>query len=136
MDIDLRDRFAISALQSLIEIGGSFFESGRVLADNLAKNAYKIADAMMRARSRPPVLEPVPVPIPVGGQIPHRCISRKSSKPKATKEILEEIIAMKRGGFTNKQIADKFGINGQSVNGVLAIARHKGRLVSKAPGGA
>lgn len=114
MDVELRDRFAMTALQSLLAIGGSFFESGMVLADNIAQNAFKIADAMMRARTKPAA--------------PSRAMGyRKSIKPKASKDIFAKILEMHVQGIPNRDIARHFGINGQSVNGVVACSRRSDR---------
>ena len=110
MDLDRRDHIAIIAMQSMLSLGGTFLEEGMVLADNIARNAYKIADAMERARSGLPVRQ---------GPL----VSRKSLKPKATKDIWAKILEMHREGLSNKQIADKLGINGQSVNGVVACSK-------------
>lgn len=110
MDVELRDRFAMAALQSLLAIGGSFFESGMVLADNMAQNTYKIADAMIMARTKPAASS--------------RAMGyRKSMKPKASKDIFAKILEMHTQGMPNREIARHFGINGQSVNGVVACSR-------------
>jgi len=57
----------------------------------------------------------------------------KSLKPKAAPEHVAQIIAMHKEGHTNKQIADHLGINGQSVNGVIASAKRQGHLPPSAP---
>lgn len=69
------------------------------------------------------------------GQTPSapKVLSRKSLKPKASPEHVPQIISMHNEGHSNKQIADHFGINGQSVNGVIANARRKGHLPASAP---
>src|SRR4029079_4572640 len=69
------------------------------------------------------------------GQTPSapKVLSRKSSKPKAAPEHVEQIISLHKQGYTNKQIADQFGINGQSVNGVIASAKRQGLLPPSAP---
>jgi hypothetical protein len=141
--ISLRDRFAIMALKSLISRREILFENGAVLsdnlADNLAENAIKIADAMMKARG-PQLLErPATTPRPVApaaqGACPHQHdrITRKSTKPKASKGDIDEIIALKKKGLTNKQIAEKMNINGQSVNGILAVSRSGGGMIQRNP---
>lgn len=60
-------------------------------------------------------------------------VFRKSSKPKAKAEHVDKIVSMHRQNFTNKQIADKLGINGQSVNGVIASAKRQGVLPPSGP---
>lgn len=69
------------------------------------------------------------------GQTPFapKVLSRKSSKPKASPEHVQQIISLHTQGYTNKQIADQFGINGQSVNGVIASAKRQGLLPPSAP---
>ncbi len=57
----------------------------------------------------------------------------KSLKPKASPEHVAQIIAMHKEGHTNKAIADHLGINGQSVNGVIASAKRQGHLPPSAP---
>lgn len=60
-------------------------------------------------------------------------VSRKSLKPKASADHVVKIINLHKQGYTNKQIADKFGLNGQSVNGVIASAKRQGHLPPSAP---
>ena len=69
------------------------------------------------------------------GQTPSapKVLSRKSLKPKASPEHVEQIITLHKQGHTNKAIADHFGINGQSVNGVIASAKRQGLLPAAAP---
>lgn len=62
-----------------------------------------------------------------------KTLSRKSSKPKAGPDQIAEIISLHKQGYSNKKIADHFGINGQSVNGVIASARRQGLLPAAAP---
>lgn len=62
-----------------------------------------------------------------------KTLSRKSSKPKASPDQVAQIVSLHKQGYTNKQIADHFGINGQSVNGVMASARRQGLLPASAP---
>lgn len=62
-----------------------------------------------------------------------KVLSRKSSKPKAAPNQVDQIISLHKQGHTNKQIADHLGINGQSVNGVIASARRQGFLPPSAP---
>jgi len=62
-----------------------------------------------------------------------KTLSRKSSKPKAAADQIAEIVSLHKQGYTNKKIADHFGINGQSVNGVIASARRQGLLPASAP---
>lgn len=141
--ISLRDRFAIMALKSLISRREILFENGAVLsdnlADNLAENAIKIADAMMKARGtkllEPPATTPRPVAAAAQGAGPyqHDRITRKSTKPKASKADIAEIVALKKQGLTNKQIAEKMNINGQSVNGILAVSRSNGGMIQRNP---
>lgn len=110
MDLERRDYFAVKTMERLLALGGSFLENGSILYDNIAKSCYNMAEAMERARIKPRV-----APSPPG--------SRKSLKPKASKDIFDKILELHREGFSNKQIADKFGINGQSVNGVVACSK-------------
>lgn len=136
MEMSLRDQFAVAALQNLMSIGGSLFENGMVLAENLSENAYKIADAMMKARGLPaPEMSAAPIPRPTSVQVvcPNapRILRRGSSKPKASREQIGQIIALHKDGLTNKQIADKLAINGQSVNGVLAVSRNNGGMIKR-----
>jgi hypothetical protein len=69
------------------------------------------------------------------GQTPSapKVLSRKSAKPKASADQVGQIIALHKQGYTNKQIAGQFGINGQSVNGVIASAKRQGLLPPSAP---
>lgn len=60
-------------------------------------------------------------------------LCRKSQKPKATVDQVDKIVSLHKQGLTNKQTADKLGINGQSVNGVIASARRQGVLPPSAP---
>jgi len=60
-------------------------------------------------------------------------LCRKSQKPKATADQVDKIVSLHKQGFTNKQTADKLGINGQSVNGVIASAKRQGVLPPSAP---
>lgn len=60
-------------------------------------------------------------------------LSRKSSKPKASADQVAQIISLHKLGHSNKQIADHFAINGQSVNGIIASARRQGLLPASAP---
>jgi len=60
-------------------------------------------------------------------------LCRKSQKPKATSDQVDKIVTLHRQGLTNKQIADKLVINGQSVNGVIASAKRQGVLPPSAP---
>lgn len=64
---------------------------------------------------------------------PVRTLCRKSSKPKATAGDVDKIVSLHKQGLSNKQTADKLGINGQSVNGVIASARRQGVLPPSAP---
>lgn len=69
------------------------------------------------------------------GQTPSapKTLSRKSSKPKASADQVAQIISLNKQGYTNKMIADHFGINGQSVNGIIASARRQGLIPASAP---
>lgn len=116
MEPELRDQFAIGAMQGFLFRRGSMADNGQILVENIAGTSYKIADAMMRARAIPPA--PVPV-------------HRKSLKRKVWKEIIQEVIDLKKSGLTNKQIAEKFDVNGQSVNGIIQIARHQNLIPKK-----
>lgn len=56
MSPDLRDRFAMAALQGLLASEGrdnqSYLENGAIEVDSLASDAYAIADAMIRERKK------------------------------------------------------------------------------------
>lgn len=117
MRIELRDQFALAAMAALA--------SKVQNEDDLAKKSYAIAGAMLRARvSDLPDIPQFRVP-----QVPRQ---RRSLKPKATPAQIPQIVALKKQGLSNKQIADRLGVNGQSVNGIVAIARSqvKGRITS------
>lgn len=111
MAIELRDQFALAAL-NMVRVKGSD-------ANQIARAAYKLADAMLRARLiGVPDLSRLRWPKGSGA-------SRVSLKPKATDEQFPLILKMKSQGMTNKEIADTLKINGQSVNGVLAVYERK-----------
>lgn len=118
--MELRDQFALIVLQGFVRLPTHLFSNGVILADQLGVDVYKVVNALMRARDLPPKKAIRPG-------------SRKSSKPKASKDIMSEIIALKNQGLTNKQIADKYKVNGQSINGLLAIARARGQITKKLP---
>lgn len=124
MEPELRDQFAIGAMQGFLFRRGSMADNGQILVENIAGSSYKIADAMMRARAIPPA----PVP---SSQLPKAPVHRKSLKRKVWKEIIQEVIDLKKSGLTNKQIAEKFDVNGQSVNGIIQIARHQNLIPKK-----
>jgi DNA-binding NarL/FixJ family response regulator len=112
MAVELRDQFALAAMRSLsMKLGDP---------DAIARTAYRIADAMLRARVADlpdlPMFREPPVRKPV---------FRRSTKPKATRSQIPQIIQLKKEGLSNKQIADRLGLNGQSVNGIVAISRGK-----------
>lgn len=66
--MDLRDQFAMSAVQGLLaseneaydEWNPTYWRAGEFLVDKLAKDAYLVADAMMRARETSNKDIPVP----------------------------------------------------------------------------
>lgn len=64
----------------------------------------------------------------VPAQVPEALVSRKSMKPKASPDQVAEILQMHANGFSNKEIANYFGINGQSVNGIVATSRNIGQI--------
>lgn len=66
--------------------------------------------------------------VPVQAQVPESLVSRKSMKPKASPDQVAEILQMHANGFSNKEIANYFGINGQSVNGIVATSRNIGQI--------
>jgi DNA-binding NarL/FixJ family response regulator len=117
MRVELRDQFALEAMKALSSKLGD--------PDAIASMAYRIADAMLRAR----VADLPDIP---EFRMPQFSKKRRSLKPKATPSQIPQILILKKQGLTNKQIADRIGVNGQSVNGILAIARSemRGRITS------
>lgn len=67
--MDLRDQFAMAAVQGLLagdivayeEANAMYWKNGEFLVDDLAKDAYKVADAMLRVEKGTPKKE-IPVP--------------------------------------------------------------------------
>lgn len=67
--MDLRDQFAMAALQGLLSSENEAYEDwnptywrdGEFLVDKLAQDAYQVADAMLRAKAAQPKKQ-IPVP--------------------------------------------------------------------------
>lgn len=57
--MDLRDQFAMAAVQGLLagdvdaheDMSQMYWKDGEILADALAEDAYKVADAMLKAKA-------------------------------------------------------------------------------------
>lgn len=61
--------------------------------------------------------------------------STAASRPKATPEQKEQILALAREGLDAGSIARQVGLHGSQVNGIINTARVRGVLPPKSPGG-
>lgn len=70
--MDLRDQFAMAAVQGLLagdivayeEANAMYWKDGEFLVDELAKDAYKLADAMIRIKASGKKAIPIPTSMP------------------------------------------------------------------------
>lgn len=68
--MDLRDQFAMAAVQGLLagdvdaheDMSQMYWSKGELLADAVARDAYKVADAMLNVKQAQK--KPIPVPAP------------------------------------------------------------------------
>jgi len=67
---DLRDKFAMAAVQGLLAgdalgfegAACTYWQGGRLLTDDLSKHAYQVADAMLKVREATTLPKHVPMP--------------------------------------------------------------------------